>query len=126
MFSCRHSIISCAFAVVPTAEERPAPKPEKAFAPLDAGYYAAHRKPFDAILKKYGKTFAQITLRWEIQKGLIIIPKSSHPEYINPNFDIFDFSLDDSDMALIDAMDIDRASFELGTPDCFDWAYEPL
>lgn len=57
-----------------------------------------------AIAKKHGKTPAQILLRWPLQHGVITIPKSAHPERIRENADIFDFSLDDEDMAALDAM----------------------
>lgn len=58
-----------------------------------------------AIGKKYGKTPAQVVLRWNIQRGVAVIPKSSNPKRIWENADIWDFALSDGDMALISAMD---------------------
>lgn len=56
-----------------------------------------------ALAVKYGKTPVQIILRWAIQHGVSTIPKSSNPERIQQNFDIFDFSISDDDMMLIDS-----------------------
>ena len=60
------------------------------------------------IGKKYGKTAAQVILRWHLQKGIVAIPKSIHEERIQENFDMMDFVLSDKDMALIEAMDSGR------------------
>lgn len=60
------------------------------------------------IGKKYGKTAAQVILRWHLQKGIIAIPKSIHEERIQENFDIMDFVLSDEDMAIIETMDSGR------------------
>ena len=56
------------------------------------------------IATKYGKTPAQVVLRWHVQHGWAAIPKSFRPERIRENFDIFDFALTDIDMASIDAL----------------------
>lgn len=58
-----------------------------------------------AIAKKYGKSTAQVTLRWDLQKGVITIPKSVHKERIVSNADIFDFSLSDEEMKTLDSLD---------------------
>ena len=60
---------------------------------------------------KYGKSVAQVALRWLIQCGVIIIPKSTHVERMRQNFDIFDFSLSDGDMAAIAMLDTGRSLF---------------
>lgn len=54
---------------------------------------------------KYGKSPAQVILRWHIQLGLIAIPKSVHEERIRQNIDVFDFELDEDDMAQIATLD---------------------
>ncbi len=60
---------------------------------------------------KYGKTVAQTILRWHIQKGVVVIPKSTHKERMAENFNVFDFSLTDEDMAAINALDKAESSF---------------
>ena len=59
---------------------------------------------FKDLSKKYGKTAAQIVLRWDLQKGVITIPKSSKKERIIANADIFDFQLMEEDVQLLDKM----------------------
>lgn len=58
------------------------------------------------LADKYGKSPAQIVLRWHLQRGVIAIPKSVHENRIKENFDIFDFELTDEDMVLIDTLDV--------------------
>ncbi|MBL7704415.1 MAG: aldo/keto reductase [Taibaiella sp.] len=57
------------------------------------------------LASKYDKTIAQVVLRWNIQNGIISIPKSIHPERIAGNFDIWNFELTTEDLALIDHLD---------------------
>ena len=57
------------------------------------------------IANKYKKSVAQICLRWELQRGLVPLPKSVHADRIRANLDVFDFSLDGEDMALIETLD---------------------
>ena len=59
-----------------------------------------------AIGKKYGKSAAQVALRWNAQRGVSIIPKSVHVERMQQNIDIWDFSLTDEEMAAVAAMDL--------------------
>lgn len=69
-----------------------------------------------AIGEKHGKSVAQIIIRWHLQQGLIVIPKTATPERVPENFDVFDFELDAGDIARIDALD--RADGKtLPTPD---------
>lgn len=58
-----------------------------------------------AIGKKYGKTAAQVALRWNVQRGFSIIPKSTHEERIKENLDIWDFALTEDEMKTISAKD---------------------
>ena len=54
-----------------------------------------------AIGKKYGKSAAQVALRWLTQRGIVAIPKSSHKERMAQNFQVFDFTLTDEEMTQI-------------------------
>lgn len=65
----------------------------------------------ETIGKKYGKSVAQVALRWLIQRGVIIIPKSVHVERMEQNLDIYDFTLSDDDMARIAALDTGKSLF---------------
>lgn len=56
------------------------------------------------VAEKHGKTTAQVCLRWGIQKKLIVIPRTSKVERLSANLDVFDFSLADEDMSIIDSM----------------------
>ena len=60
---------------------------------------------------KYGKTAAQVALRWLTQRGIVAIPKSTHKERMAQNFDIFDFTLNTDDMAQIAALNQQDAGF---------------
>lgn len=73
-------------------------------------YYDAPKKSFDepvllAIGEKYGKSAAQVMLRWHIQNGVQVIPKSTKAERIAENFNVFDFELTADEIAQIDALD---------------------
>ncbi len=59
-----------------------------------------------AIAEKHGKSVAQVVLRWNTQRGVIIIPKSIHKERIEENINIWDFQLSDDDMAAISSLDL--------------------
>lgn len=63
------------------------------------------------IGKRYGKSTAQVALRWLIQRGVIVIPKTTRAERMRENFDIFDFSLSEADMASIAALDQGKSLF---------------
>lgn len=65
----------------------------------------------ESIGLKYGKSVAQVALRWLNQRGVIIIPKSVHVERMEQNLDIFDFTLSDEDMTEIARLDIGRSLF---------------
>lgn len=63
------------------------------------------------IGEKYGKSIAQVVLRWQIQRGIVCIPKTVKKERMEQNIQIFDFELSDADMELIAALDTDRSAF---------------
>lgn len=78
----------------------------QAWYPLGHGDKALLEEPlFQELGKKYGKSSAQIILRWHIQAGNIVIPGSKSPAHIQDNFDLFDFSLTALEMAQISIMD---------------------
>lgn len=60
---------------------------------------------------KYGKTVAQIILRWHLQRGILVIPKSTHLERMKENFNVFDFELAQEDMDVISKLDKNESSF---------------
>ncbi len=73
--------------------------------------------PFKVMAKKYGVSEAQILLRWAIQKGYPVLPKSTNPARMRKNADIFGFHLDDEDMAAIETMDRgDGVAWATGDP----------
>lgn len=63
------------------------------------------------IAKKYNKTVAQVILRWELQRGIVVIPKSTHIERMEENFNVFDFKLSDDDMKTMATLDKKQSSF---------------
>ena len=69
-----------------------------------------------------GRTPAQVVLRWHIQRGDIVFPKSITPERIEENFALFDFELDDDAMARISALDRGEDGRTGPNPDTFDQA----
>ena len=78
----------------------------QAWYPLGHGDKTLIEEPlFAEFGTKYGKSSAQIILRWHIQDGNIVIPGSKNPDHIKDNFDIFDFALTDVEMEQIAAMD---------------------
>lgn len=79
----------------------------EAWAPFDEGLRNIFQNPILVqIGQKYGKSAAQVALRWNIQRGVVVIPKSVHEERMKQNFDVFDFALSDEDMEQIKSMDI--------------------
>ena len=83
-----------------------------AWAPLAEGRNNFFTNPvLEAIGKKYGKSVAQVALRWLIQRDVIIIPKSVHVERMQQNLDILDFELSQDDMAAIAGLDTKQSLF---------------
>ncbi len=68
-----------------------------------------------------GRSAAQVVLRWHIQRGDIVFPKSVTPERVKANFELFDFELDDSDMDAISALDKGESGRNGPNPDKFDY-----
>lgn len=77
----------------------------EAYSPLAQARYMNNSR-LENMAKKYGKSKAQVMLRWAIQHGTVPIPKSSHQERIKENFEVFDFELDEPDMAAIDGLSV--------------------
>ena len=78
----------------------------EAWAPFAEGANGIFTNPvLVEIGEKYGKSPAQVILRWQIQEGIVTIPKSVRRERMEQNFDIFDFELSTEDMAAIEALD---------------------
>lgn len=95
----------------------------EAWAPFGEGRGGLFTDPvLEKIAAKYGKTTAQVMLRWHIQRGIAVIPKSTHIERMRENFDVFGFTLSDEDMQAIAALDKEQSSFFSHTdPNMVEW-----
>ena len=79
----------------------------EAWGPFAEGNHGIFTHPvLTAIGEKYGKTAAQVALRWNVQRGVVVIPKSVHKNRMEQNMDIWDFTLSDADMSEIAKIDI--------------------
>ncbi|SFU69518.1 Aldo/keto reductase [Pustulibacterium marinum] len=77
------------------------------------------------IAKKHNKSVAQVVLRWMIQRGIVVIPKSVHLKRIKENINVFDFKLDDTDMKDIKSIDTGKSTFKNHTdPEVVKWFSE--
>lgn len=76
----------------------------ESWSPLGSGRLLSD-PTLEKLAKKHGKSVAQIIIRWHLQEGLIVIPKSIHQERIAGNFDVFGFELDGEDMQTIHGLD---------------------
>ena len=84
----------------------------EAWAPFGEGRGGTFEHPVIAdIAAKHGKTPAQVMLRWHIQRGVVAIPKSTHKERMEENFQVFDFALTDGEMQAISALDKGESAF---------------
>jgi 2,5-diketo-D-gluconate reductase A len=90
----------------------------EAWSPLAKGGELLSDQTVTGLAEKYGRTPAQIVLRWHVQLGNVVIPKSVTPERIRANLDVFGFELDPDDMAEIEALD--RAQRTGPDPDRFN------
>lgn len=74
------------------------------------------------IGRRYGKTAAQVILRWHLKRGTVVIPKSTHIERMRENFDVFDFDLTEEEMGLISKLDKKESAFFSHTdPAMVEW-----
>lgn len=79
----------------------------EAWGPFAEGNHGIFTHPvLTSIGEKYGKTAAQVALRWNVQRGVVVIPKSVHKNRMEQNIDIWDFTLSDADMAEISKLDV--------------------
>lgn len=82
----------------------------EAWGPFAEGKHNIFSHPvLSKIGEKYGKSAAQTALRWNIQRGVVVIPKSTHKDRMEQNMDIWDFSLTDEDMKEISGLDLGRS-----------------
>ena len=88
----------------------------ESWGPLGQGKYDLFGTPVVAdAASATGRTPAQVVLRWHLQKGFIVFPKSVRPERMRENLDVFDFELDDAQMTAIDGLDPLDGSGRVGT-----------
>ena len=79
----------------------------EAWGPLAEGQHGIFTHPvLTKIGDKYGKSAAQVALRWNVQRGVVVIPKSVHKDRMEQNMNIWDFNLTDEDMAEIAKLDL--------------------
>jgi 2,5-diketo-D-gluconate reductase A len=84
----------------------------EAWAPFGEGRGGTFDNPeIVKIAKAHGKTTAQVMLRWQIQRGIVVIPKSTHKERMEENFNVFDFTLSEEEMNAIAQLDKAESSF---------------
>jgi 2,5-diketo-D-gluconate reductase A len=91
----------------------------EAWSPIARGGIAGD-PTIGATAERVGRTPAQVTLRWHLQRGDIVFPKSTHRERIDENFALFDFELTDDDMAAIAALDRGESGRTGPNPNTFD------
>ncbi len=92
----------------------------EAFSPLGQGK-VLEDEVISGIAARTGKTSAQVVLRWHIQHGHIVFPKTMHRERMQENLDLFDFELSPADVAAIDALNQDENGRIGPNPDTFAW-----
>lgn len=84
----------------------------EAWAPFGEGRGNMFTNPvLQKLGDKYNKTVAQVILRWQLQRGIVVIPKSTHKERMAQNLDVFDFTMTNEDMQAIAALDTKTSSF---------------
>lgn len=95
----------------------------EAWAPFAEGRGGLFTDPtLRAIAEKYSKSVAQISLRFQLQRGIVVIPKSVHVERMEQNFNVFDFTLSDEDMRVVAGLDKKESAFFSHTdPNTVEW-----
>ena len=93
----------------------------EAWSPLGQGGGELEDPVVTGIAEKHGKAPAQVLLRWALDRGDIVFPKSTHKERLVENFDVFDFSLSADEVAALAALDRGEAARQGPNPDTFDW-----
>lgn len=83
----------------------------EAWGPFAEGQFGLFTNPvLTEIGRTHGKTAAQVVLRWNVQRGVVVIPKTVHRDRMEQNFDIWDFSLTKEEMDRIDTLDLGHSS----------------
>ncbi|ARB41382.1 MULTISPECIES: aldo/keto reductase [Mammaliicoccus] len=82
-----------------------------AWSPLMRGGEWLNNADLQSIADQYNKTVAQVIIKWHLQQGRLVIPKSQNDNRIRENFDVFDFELSDEDLAKIDQLNTDERQF---------------
>ena len=94
----------------------------EAWAPLGQGNVSLLSNPvITEIAEKYGKNAGQVVLRFENQEGVIVFPKSTRPERIKSNMEIFDFELNEDEMSAIRALDTGKGNHDPDAPGVGEW-----
>lgn len=113
-----HRIVPIAYSsLVPLSTWRAAPGQDSAKSEAMRADSQRQDSIFKKLATKYGVTEAQLLLRWGIQKGYPVLPKSTNPERLRQNADVFSFNIEDEDMALLAAEDRgDGVAWPVGDP----------
>lgn len=95
----------------------------EAWGPLAEGKHGIFtNEKLTAIAGKYRKSVAQVVLRWNVQRGVIVIPKSTHKERIEENLNIWDFTLSEEEMSAIGGLDLGHSEIiDHSTPETAKW-----
>lgn len=93
----------------------------EAWSPLGQGGGELDDPVVTGLAERHGKTPAQVLLRWALDRGDIVFPKSTHKERLVENVDVFDFALSADEVAALAALDKGEAGRQGPNPDTFDW-----
>ncbi|MDO5113258.1 MAG: aldo/keto reductase [Planctomycetia bacterium] len=96
--------------------------PVQSWSPLGSGVNGVLQDATVAeVAKKYGKSPAQVLIRWGLQRGLCVIPRSTNPAHIAENIDVFDFELCPVDMVILNGLNKNERVNSKNDPDSFPW-----